>query len=269
MRVRRSSNSHEKSFMKINVGRALTIAWHMWRGDWDLLVRVAGLFVFLPQFASLLLVPVAPPMPEGASDEAAVRGWIEAFSGWFGLYGPWLFAAELLTLFGSVVLLTLYLGNGRPPVRDALRDSLRLFPRYFLAALLVSLPAGLFMLPAIGTVLVLPSLYVLGRLLLSGAVIVAEPPVGVIPALRRSVRLTRGNGLVMMAISGLLLFGGQLAALPFVMAGRALGGAPMANPVTAALLDAMAAAALSVTVIVAVLVRIALYREALALNREL
>jgi len=253
--------------MKINIGRALTNAWHMWRADWDLLVRVAGLFVFLPQFASLLLVPVAPLMPDGQPDEAAVRGWLEAFSGWFGVYGPWLFAAELLTLFGSVVLLSLYLDDNRPTLHDSLRGGLRLFPRYFLAALLVSLPAGMFMLPAIGAVLVLPALYLFGRLLLSGAVIVAEQPVGVVPALQRSVRLTRGNGLVMMAISGLLLFGGQLAALPFVMAGRSLGGAPMANPVAAALLDALAAGALTVTLIAAVLVRIALYREALLVNR--
>lgn len=254
--------------MKINIGRALTNAWHMWRADWDLLVRVAGLFVFLPQFAAALLVPVLPAIPEGEPDQAAVRAWIDAMSNWFGVYGPGLFVVELLTLFGSLVLLMLYLREGQPLLRDALRDSLRLFPRYFLAALLVSLPAGLFMLPAIGAVLVLPSLYLLGRLLLSGAIIVAEQPIGVIPALQRSVRLTRGNGLVMMAVSGLLLFGGQLAALPFVIAGRSLGGAPMANPVAAALLDAMAAAALTVTLIAAVLVRIALYREALVLSRE-
>jgi hypothetical protein len=267
MFVRRLSNSHEKFFMKINIGRALHTAWEMWRADWDLLLRVAGLFVFLPQFASLLLVPVAPIMPDGQPNEAAVRVWLDAFTGWFGTYGPWLFGAELLTLFGSLVMLTVYLGDPRPTLREALADSLRLFPRYFLAALLVSLPAGLFMLPTIGVVLVLPSLYLFGRLLLSGATIVAEQPIGAVPSLRRSVQLTRGNGMVMMAISGLLLFGGQLAALPFVAAGRALGGAPMANPVAAALLDAMAAAALTVTVIVSVLVRISLYREALALNR--
>lgn len=267
MVVKRSSNSHEKLFMKINIGRALRTAWEMWRADWDLLLRVTGFFVFLPQFACSLLVPVAPMMPEGQPDEAAVRTWLEAFTGWFGAYGPWLFGAELLTLFGSLVMMLLYLGNGRPALRDALADALRLFPRYFLAALLVSLPAGLFMLPAIGVVLVLPSLYLLGRLLLSGAVIVAEQPVGVVAALQRSVRLTRGNGVVMMAISGLLLFGGQLVALPFAVAGRTMGGAPMANPVAAALLDAMAAATLTVTLTAGILVRIALYREALALNR--
>lgn len=253
--------------MKINIGRALTTAWNMWRADRDLLLRVTGLFVFLPQFAALLLVPVAPMIPGGEPDQTAVRTWLNAFAGWFGIYGPWLFAAELLTLFGSVVVLSLYLADDRPTLRAALVDSVRLFPRYFLAALLVSLPAGLFMLPAVGVVLVLPSLYMFGRLMLSGAVIVAEQPIGVIAALRRGVWLTRGNGLVMMAISGLLLFGGQLAALPFVLTGRALGGAPMANPVAAVLLDALAGAALTATLIAAVLVRIALYREALALNR--
>lgn len=254
--------------MKLNVSRALNTAWTMWRTDWDLLLRVAGLFVFLPQFAALLLVPIAPGLPEGDSSEAAVRTWVEAFTTWFGAYGPWLFAAEVITLFGSLVLLSLYLGTNRPPLGAALAGALRLFPRYLLAALIVSLPVGLFLLPAIGFVLVLPALYLFGRLLLTGAVIAAEQPIGAVAALQRSARLTRGNGLVMMGISGMMLFGGQLAAWPFVTAGHALDGAPLANPVAAALLDALASAALTAALIAAALLRVTLYREAIAINRE-
>lgn len=254
--------------MKLNIARAFQTAWSMWKTDWDLLIRVAGLFVFLPQFACALLVPQMPALPAGDTSEAAVRVWVEAFTVWFSAYGPWLFGAELLTLFGSLVMLSLYLGVNRPPLGAALAGSLRLFPRYLLAALIVSLPVGLFLVPAIGFALVLPAMYLFGRLLLTGAVIAAEQPIGAIAALQRSARLTRGNGMVMMGVAGLLLFGGQLAAWPFVAAGRTLNGAPMANPVTAVLLDGAAAAALTAALIATVLVRIALYREALVLNRE-
>lgn len=254
--------------MKLNIGRAFHTAWTLWRTDWDLLLRVAGLFVFLPQFAALLLVPIAPGLPQADTSEAAVRGWVEAFTAWFGAYGPWLLAAEIMTLFGSLVLLSLYLGTNRPPLGAALAGSLRLFPRYLLAAFIMSLPVGLFLLPAIGFVLVLPALYMFGRLLLTGAVIAAEQPIGAVAALQRSARLTRGNGLALMGVAGLLLFGGQLAAWPFVTAGHTLDGAPMANPVAAALLDALASAALTAALIVGVLVRVALYREARLFNRE-
>ena len=75
--------------------RASTIyadAWAAWRRDWPVLTAVAGMFVFLPQLALLLLVPDLPDVstvtsadPNDPSDPGLWRPRCRRGSGNYGL----------------------------------------------------------------------------------------------------------------------------------------------------------------------------------------
>jgi hypothetical protein len=248
--------------MKINVNTALADAWAMWRADRDLLLRIVGPLVFLPQFAALLLIPAM--QIDATSDEAAAR---DAFVAWFSVNGPWLVAVQIVALYGTLVLQCAYLGGDRPTIGKVLVDSLRLLPRYFLLAMLMSAPAMAIAIPLIGLAMVLPALYLFGRWLLATPELVAKQPIGAVQAIRRSYEMTRGNGLLMMAITGIMILAGQFASAPFLSLGAMLGGAPDANPVVKVILDALAAASATVALLAAILVRIALYHQLRGVSR--
>jgi hypothetical protein len=125
-----------------------------------------------------------------------------------------------------------------------------------LLALLVTLPVNFGAL-----LLLIPGLYLKGRLLPVGPAFVAERPLGTIAAWRRSFALTRGHGLVLMALATVPLLAGDVLAVPFDAIGQALNGAPMANPVVAAVLDLCSGAARTVGTVAAILIEIALYRR--------
>ena len=86
-------------------------------------------------------------------------------------------------------------------------------------------------------------------------------------AIQRGMRMTRGNGLVLAGLGCIMVFAGYVLPEPFLALGQTLDGAPIANPVSAALLDAAAAAAIAVAALGAILVRIALYKRLVSPSR--
>ena len=247
--------------MTVDLTGAFADAWAMWKRDRELLLAIAGLFLFLPQLALLLLVPEAPGMPPAGSAEATIATWIDQTIAWYGDHGLALIAANLLALFGGVTVLVLYLGGARPDLKAALGMAAALLPRYILAGLLALVPVML------GMILIVPGIYAQGRLMLVGPALVAERPLPAVDAIRRSINLTYRRGLAMFALACLILFGGQFLALPFLALGGTLDGAPVANPVSALLIDACAAAALAAAALATVLLRIAVYRRLLESSR--
>ena len=242
--------------MTIDLRGVLGDAWSMWRRDRDLLVRVAGLFLFLPQYVLLLVLP-APQLPVATGgDQPTMQAVVDVMLDFYATHGLVFAAAELTTLFGALTIFTLYLHPERPDLRGALIGALRLLPRYLLNSILVliSILVGLWLF-------ILPGLYVNGRLMLVGPALVAEQPLGAVAAIQRGVKITRGNGLVLAGLGCLMVFAGWVLPEPFLALGQALEGAPIANPVSAALLDAGAAVAIAVTALGAILVRIALYKR--------
>ncbi len=220
--------------MTIDLMGALGDAWAMWRRDRDLLLRVAGLFLFLPQFTLLLVLPV-PQLPVAhGGDQATFAALADIMFGWYAEHGVVLAAAELTALFGTLAIFALYLHPERPDLRGALIGALWLLPR---------------------------GLYLNGRLMLAGPAIVAEQPLGAVAAIQRGVKITRGNGLVLAGLGCIMVLAGWVLPEPFLALGQALDGAPIANPVSAALLDAGAAAATAMAALGAILVRIALYKR--------
>jgi len=241
--------------MTIDVIGVFKDAWASWKRDRDLLIGVAGFFVFVPQLAMKLFVAV-PPDPPKTMDQAAMMAWFDAVESWSSAYSLPVILISLISLFGTLVLFTLYLDPERPDVRGALARALRLYPRFLLLTIITALPVQ------IGLVMfLLPGFYLQGRLLLAAPAVVAEQPLGAGRAMARSFAMTRGNGLVLAGFACIVLLAGDLFSRPFLGVGGMLGGAPMANPVVAALLDFAAAAGVTIALLGTILIQVALYRR--------
>lgn len=240
----------------LDLGGVLHDAWAMARRDRAVLIGVAGLFVLVPQLAQAMFVTLPPPWPETGADPAVWQAWLDAASAWGVRNDPLLIVLAAASIFGSMTILRLYVDPARPDVATALRLGVAAFPRFLLLALAVALPVNLGVL-----LLLLPGLYLKGRLFVAGPAFVAGQPLGVIAAWRRSFAATRGHGLVLMALACVPLLGGSLLALPFDALGQSANGAPMANPVVAGLLDLLSSAAHAACAVAALLLEIAVYRR--------
>ena len=233
----------------------------LWRGDRALLLPLSGLFVFLPQYAVLLLIPAMPPIPPGAT----VEQWGQALEPWVASYGGWYVLATLFAQFGALAVMSLY----APPVPAAgaaIVRTLRRFPRALLASILVTLPCGaaaLMALPVpLAPLIVLPGIvYVLARTSLVGPVILGETGTGAAAAIWRSWALTRGRGVPIALLVGAIMVGGQALGAVFVGVDRGLRVAGGANPIALLLVDALAAGAAWVAALLLALVQVVLYRR--------
>lgn len=241
--------------MKLDAAAVLRDAWAMAKRDRDLLIAVGGVFLLVPKVAQVMFVDPTPPLPASSSDPVALQAWLDAVAVWSKHNDLLVLALTLASLFGTLTLFLLYTDRDRPDVATALRQALPLLPRYVLLALIVTFPVN------IASLLLIPGLYLKGRLMPIGPAFVAERPLGVIAAWRRSFALTRGHGLTLMAFACVPLIAGDLLALPFELLGSALNGAPMANPVVAAVLDVCNGGARSVATLAAILIEISLYRR--------
>ena len=244
---------------KIDFATPIVAAWTLWRRDRALLLPIAGLFVFLPQLAVLLLVPDMPRMAAEDGGEEAMRTWSIAFAQWFASHGVLFLGSMLLAQFATLALAALYVDRDRPTARVALRRAAVLLPRYLLASLLVALPFGAVMaavpLPATVLLLMLPMLYVFARTLLVAPVLIAERPMAAVAAIRRSWRLTAGNGAALMAVFAVTSLAGR------AVAGLLLGLVTVvgANPVAVAILSALAALATAAAAVALVLASVVIY----------
>ena len=234
--------------MTLSMSRVLADAWALWRRDRDLLVRIGAPFLFLPDYAMKLLLPV--PVPR----DAAQMSFTAAMQAQAQFVGDHL-AAYLLDAaavqFGLATLFALY--TPVPDVRGALRRGGRLWPRLMLAGVLVGIPGTL------GLLLILPGLVVFGRALLTGPCLAGEPPVSAVGAIARSVRLTNGSTL---AVSGLaaVAFALRFAAAPFEQIDLWLRTLHAPNPLAMAVIDGAGAGASALTQIAGVLIAVAAYR---------
>ena len=243
--------------MKLDFATVLTDAWTLFKRDLDLLLRIAAPFLFLPAFALALVVP-DPPMPDAAAgnNEAQAMVWADAVQTWAAAHGGWYLLAYVMSFFGTSLFYALYLDREHLDLRQALTRCLRIFPRFVLAMVIVSLPAGAGLL-----LYAIPGLYILGRTMLTGPALFAEAPLGALGAIRRSFMLSRGSGLPLMGLAAFSYIGGWIAGAPFMMLDRALreGGEP--NPVALAIVDAGAAVAAMAAGIAMALIAISAYRR--------
>jgi hypothetical protein len=246
--------------MTIDLPAVFADAWQRWRRDRQLLLPIAGLFLFLPQFGFYVLSSPMPAIPAGeAVDPAALLAPGSPLATWLTQNAPGMLASVLLMAFGALTVLTLYLGGEPQTPGTAMRRAVSLYPRYLLAAIVAGIPAAPVQLGLL--ILAVPCLYLLGRLLLLGAVLVAERPISVGAAIVRSFALTRRRGLAMMGLAALALVAGMLAPLPFRLLRDALQGAGEVNPVAVAIAEAVGSGIAAAVALATGLFQVSLYRR--------
>lgn len=151
------------------------------RPNAGVLSAIAGAFLVLPD----LLLAYFVPRPKTDDFEKGLQLLLTYFQdNWAAVLGVGLVGAV-----GMVAILLLLLGRDRLTVGAAIAGAPMLLAPYFLAGVLGNL------IVFAGTLLlILPGLYLFGRLALAGTVVVAERRTNPIEALRRSFEITRGRG---------------------------------------------------------------------------
>jgi hypothetical protein len=167
--------------MKISFSGVWDDTIRLLRANTSLFIAVAGVFLFLP---SLILGYVAPQPTGGAGgpDGAALVAYF--LDNWLLIL-----IVNLIGLVGSLALLILALDEARPTVGGAIGGALVLLPTYFLTGILSFALIGFALI-----FLILPGLYLIGRLATAGPVIVAENRRNPFDAIGRSFAVTKGNG---------------------------------------------------------------------------
>lgn len=244
--------------MTIDLGGTAADAWALWRRDRAVLLPLAGLFLFVPTLALLLLVTpltvpdgtvIRPGTAETAAFVAQYRAWIGANAGYF-------ITVSIISAFGALAIFAFYFDRAAETLRDAMIGALALLPRYLLAGIIGTV------LTMIGFVLFfLPGLYLAGRLLLLGPVLVAEAPLSAIDSLVRTFGLTRRHGWILAGVLVIAFVADVVLPAPFQNLDSTLRGLRAANPVVIVVVDAMAAAVATAVALGLLLFKVALYRR--------
>lgn len=218
---------------KLDMGKAWTQATGLIGSNRDTIGAIAGLFFFLPAFALALFAPELvnpqPAAPAGADPQLAMQAAIDQMSQAYADNWALFLALTIAQFVGSLSLLALLTGRGRPTVGEALGTGLRSIPAYLAAQLLSALGIGLVIgLPlgltaaagspvvtvVVAFALILLGAYLLVKFSLIAPVIAIDAERNPIKALKRSWRLTKGNSLRIAAFLLLLFFTiGIIAAL--------------------------------------------------------
>jgi hypothetical protein len=210
------------------------------RAHWAALVAIAGVFNFLP----VLLVNHFFPLPEVAATDPHMTAVWRAFIRQAAL---WYVLQSLVVMIGSAAMLRLVFARGGT-VGGALTFGIMLLPVYSVLLVLdgILVFAGLLLL-------IVPGLYLWGRLVPAGAAMVAEESRRPIQVLKRSFELTRGHGwevfvlylLVLLPGAVLILAIEQVSGILFILvAGQELG--KLLTAILLALLNAALATLLTI-----------------------
>ncbi|WP_174292480.1 hypothetical protein [Sphingomonas bacterium] len=251
--------------MRLDLAAVAREAAARWRQDRMILSPLSGLLLFVPQWATLMLVPDPPAMP-GTAAPVAVQAWAEAVQVWAGRYGTLCVAAFVVAQLGQLAIVALYVGGERPTAGAALLQAARLLLRFLLAGIVVAMPSLALGLVAASApmllALVVPAVvYVLGRTMLLGAALLGRPGTGAVRAVVLSWRWTRGHGIVLSLLVGGLLVTMSVAIQLVEATIEALRHAGIANPTVLAALDAGAAGVAWAAMLALAMMQGVLYRR--------
>lgn len=232
--------------MQLDLGTAWNEATRMLKGNSQLLVAVAGVFLVLPSL--ILSVFTAEDtanfmaememMGQGGGPEAMLG----ALSQFYGTMGFGLFFVALAQMLGTLAILIIFLDANRPTVGESISQAGKLFIPNLLAQLIIVLVAvvigfavamviallvsvagetlGITIAVLLGIVLVVAAIWISFRLILTSPVIAAEKETNPITALKRSFGLTKGNSL---RIFGLVLLVAIIAGILYAIIGGIMG----------------------------------------------
>lgn len=163
-----------------------------------LLIAIAGVFIFLPALTLAVMMP--PPEPQTPDAERA----FEIMIAYFREAAPWYLLIGLFNMVGCAAMLRLVFAR-ETTVGAALVFGLTVLPFWIGMQLIMGfIVAGGFLL------LIVPGLYLIGRLAPAQPVMVAEPARNPFTVIGRSFELTKGKG---WAIFGLIFVVGIVGAI--------------------------------------------------------
>lgn len=208
---------HERSGLRFSSDRAWRDGMSLLSGNGQVLMALAGVFIFLPALgAALFLSDMQVQMLREMPQMQAGAGSAMAMQQMWSLYArvmPWVLALVLVNEIGKAAMMALLTHRHRPTVGEALRWSLRCLPTLIgaglvlafgcsLAALALALVAGIGAVagaaaPALGAVVALlfaaGLLVAVTRFSLVLPVVVIDGERNPLSALAGSWRLTAGN----------------------------------------------------------------------------
>ena len=214
--------------MKLDMNQAWQQGVNLVAANWQLLLVLAGLFLFLPSVALTVMMPDMFSGLQGMSEPDEVNAWMAA--NWAPFFGS-IFVATFFQFIGYMAMIAL-MGAHRPTVGEALKKSLISLPSMIAAFIifvigyvvvfgLVSLILGLLAgglayagLGGGGTVglfflitipLLVAQFYLMTRLSMTMPAMVIERRLNPFDALRRSWLLTTGNGFRLFVFYALLM----------------------------------------------------------------
>ncbi|MEH3102056.1 hypothetical protein [Sphingomonas adhaesiva] len=240
--------------MTVSFTTLLVAAWRTLRRSADTVTAVAGMFVFLPAYAALLLCDPIPALPE-TRDEATMAAWIDAVTAWGQNFGLWFLLADLIGILGVAAIALLLLSPKRPTAQGALRmAAARAWP-FLLASMIVALPVGLGL-----WLFVLPGLYIQARLIAAVPVLARRDDLGAWQAIRVSAAMTRGHGWGITGALVTLFLMQWIVVVPLMSADEWLRAPGHGNPLLLALVDAGVAGVGAAYAVATMLVGAVFYR---------
>lgn len=215
------------------------------------IIAIAGFFIFMVNWVSANLLPeiAVGEIGDIAATITVLRDFFEA---------NWqvLLPTMLTTMYGGLAVYVLLVGPKVAKVGDALAGALALFIPYVLASVLVGWATFAGFLA-----LLLPGLYLTGRLAVLPAVIAGEPGLGIAGSIRRSWEISRDCGwailIVMLFVALMVRLASGIVMSIVNAASKAIageGGVPLLE-------TGVAAAFVSIEAVVFVLLIVAIYRQ--------
>ena len=175
--------------MKFSYSAVWSDTMRMLRQHGSLLLAVAGVFFLLPG----LLLGYFLPQPTGSGPDMMNAMMAYYYGNW-----PWLVLANIVNLVGYIAIYRLLFDQRGGTVGGAIGGALPILPMYFVMTVLTGMAVGAGMV-----LFVLPGIYLLGRLVVSGAAMVAEGHRGPLAPIGRAWDLTRRRGWAVAGREGL------------------------------------------------------------------
>lgn len=181
----------------------------------DVLLALAGVFLVVPSFALVLLMP--PPEPAAGADPKTMFALLGQY---YSKAWPALLGMGLLSMLGTLTMLSLFTDRSRPTVGEAIKlglgGMLTVIGTQLIAGLAAAIATALVMgaaagsgSPVLAVVLGLLTtagfVYAMIRISLVSPVVMVEGQRNPVAALKRSWELTGGNVLYLLAFYLLLL----------------------------------------------------------------
>jgi hypothetical protein len=172
------------------------------RAHWAALIAIAGVFVFLPTLLVNHFVPMGDP-PAGLD----LQSYFQFVLDYYRQNALWVVLQSFAVMTGTAAMLRLVFARSGT-VGGALVYALLLLPVYSILVVLMNLAVGAGL-----ALLIVPGLYLWGRLLTAGPAMVAEDRRNPLDALQRGFALSHGHGWLSVSLYLLVAITGAIVML--------------------------------------------------------